>query len=37
MTSKIRLTLASILAIAALGAVAPAANAYVYWGHYGTS
>jgi len=31
MTRKIRLTLASILAVAALGAVAPAANAFVYW------
>ncbi len=31
MTRKIRLTLASILALAALGAVAPAANAFVYW------
>lgn len=31
MTSKIRIALASILAIAALGAIAPAANAYVYW------
>ncbi len=31
MTRKLRLTLASILAVAALGAIAPAANAYVYW------
>lgn len=31
MTPKIRLTLASILAVAALGAIAPAANAYTYW------
>ena len=31
MTSKLRIALASILAVAALGAIAPAANAYVYW------
>jgi hypothetical protein len=28
---KLRLTLAAILAVAALGAIAPAANAYIYW------
>jgi len=28
---KLRLTLVAILAVAALGAVAPAANAYIYW------
>jgi len=31
MTRKLRLTLASILAVAALGAIAPAADAYIYW------
>jgi hypothetical protein len=31
MTRKIRLALASVLAVCALGAIAPAANAYVYW------
>ncbi len=31
MTRKLRLTLASILALVALGAIAPAANAYIYW------
>ena len=31
MTRKLRLTLASILAMCALGAIAPAANAYIYW------
>ena len=35
MTRKLRLTLASVLAVAALGAIAPAANAYVYWGNSG--
>ncbi|MFM8526796.1 MAG: choice-of-anchor D domain-containing protein [bacterium] len=34
MTPKFRLTLASILAVAALGAIAPAANAYVYWANF---
>ncbi len=33
MTPKIRLALASILAVCALGAIAPAANAYVYYGY----
>ncbi len=37
MTPKIRLTLASILALVALGAIAPAANAYVYWSNAGTN
>ncbi len=37
MTRKLRLTLASILAVAALGAIAPAANAYVYWTNAGTN
>jgi hypothetical protein len=37
MTRKLRLTLASVLAVAALGAIAPAANAYVYWANLGTS
>ncbi len=32
MTPKIRLALASILAVCALGAIAPAANADIYWG-----
>ena len=31
MTRKLRLTLASVLAVAALGSVAPAADAYIYW------
>lgn len=31
MTRKLRLAFASVLSIAALGAVAPAANAYIYW------
>jgi hypothetical protein len=31
MNSKLRIAFASILAVAALGAIAPAANAYVYW------
>jgi hypothetical protein len=39
MTRKLRLTLASILAMCALGAIAPAADAYIYWtsmnGHIG--
>jgi hypothetical protein len=33
MPRKLRLTLASVLAVAALGAIAPAANAYVYFGY----
>jgi membrane-bound inhibitor of C-type lysozyme len=38
MTRKLRLTLASVLAVAALGAIAPAASAYIYWtnGNTGT-
>jgi len=36
MTPKIRLALASVLVVCALGAIAPAANAYVYWGNSGT-
>lgn len=31
MTRKLRTALASILALVALGAIAPAANAYIYW------
>lgn len=34
MTPKIRLALASVLATCALGAIAPAANADIYWGDY---
>jgi len=37
MTGKLRLGLASVLAVCALGAIAPAANAYVYWASYGDS
>ncbi len=37
MTPRLRLTLASILVVVALGAVAPAANAYVYWASPGTN
>jgi hypothetical protein len=36
LTPKIRLALASVLAVAALGAIAPAANADIYWGDYTT-
>ncbi len=39
MTGKLRLALASVLAVCALGAIAPAASAYIYWtsmnGHIG--
>jgi len=37
MTPKLRLALASVLAVAALGAIAPMANAYIYWTNSGTS
>ncbi|MFM9043936.1 MAG: choice-of-anchor D domain-containing protein, partial [bacterium] len=36
MARKLRTALASILAVAALGAIAPAANAYVYWANFGS-
>jgi hypothetical protein len=35
MTGKLRLALASILAMCALGAIAPAASAYIYWTNNG--
>lgn len=34
MPSRLRIALASVLAVCALGAIAPAANAYVYWANF---
>lgn len=36
MNRRLKAALASILAVAAIGAVAPAANAYVYWANFGS-